>query len=112
MRKTCTRLALCILAFGTSGVGAGAEPRVAGCPAPLGSTLAEFEACAPAAVRLRFPAPVVARVETAAPVAILAPVVAKAPVQIAAPVRVATVQRAARKTKRLTMVPWLVGAFQ
>jgi hypothetical protein len=117
MKNTSTRLALCLLAFGLSGISATAEPLTTGCPAPRGSSLAEFEACAP--LSLKLPAPVAEQAEVAAPVKVAPPVVVKAPELAVVPVRavvpavrVATAQRTARKVKRLTMIPWLVGAYQ
>ena len=123
MKNASTRLALCLWAFGLSGISAAAEPLSTGCPAPRGSSLAEFEACAPLVLKL--PAPVAVQAEVAAPVKVAPPVVVRAPelavaavpavvpVRAVVPaVRVATAQRTARKVKRLTMIPWLVGAYQ
>ena len=140
MRKASTCFALCLFAVGFSGAGAGAQSLADalndGCPAVQGSTLAQFEACAPAALKIAPAAPVAAPAEIAAPARIAPPVVIKAPVLVKAPVpalapvravepirvaapvraakpvRVATIQPAVRKTKRLTMIPWLVGAYQ
>lgn len=134
MKTASTRLLLCLLALGFSGANAIAEPLTGSCPAPSGSTLAEFEACAPSVVKAELPAPVAVQAGVAAPVKVAPPVVIRAPVLaaapvIVAPVRVAPVRAASvrvapvrvvpvrvataqRKTKRLTMIPWLVGAYQ
>lgn len=115
MKRTSSCIALCLLAIGLTGAVAHSGPR---CPAPLGSTLAEFEACAPAAVPDARPGPatIIDPIRIVPPVDLTAPVLVSAPdatpLPVTTGVRVATVQQPPRKTRRLTEIPWLIGAFQ